>query len=231
MAPTSRRARSKGPHVLARPWVAVDLGQAADYTAILVGQTYTTSERTYQRHKCEPNEEMVLERVIQSFRIVGAHRPSLGTSYPIIGAQIRAILDDMPDADLIVDATGVGRGVIDILRGLGLHPVAITITGGAEINKVSRWDIRVPKAELVSSLIAASQQGRLRIAPALPLRDVLTQEIAAFSPRHTATGLMAYEGKDGAHDDLVLAVAMGIFHQDQPRPKPMRSFRSNHMER
>lgn len=195
-----------------RNWLSADLGQAADYTAIVVGQTFVTTERTYQKSQFAVVETPAIERAIQSYRVVNAHRPRLGTSYPVIAAQLAAFLEDLPDADLVVDATGVGRGVVDILRARNLRPVAITITGGMETNKVSEWDIRVPKVELVSSLIAASQEDRLRISPELPLRDILVQEIAAFSPRHTATGLTSYEGRDGAHDDLVLALAIGIWH-------------------
>ena len=214
-----------------RNWLACDLGQSADYTALLAGQTWTATEWTWQRGGFEANETLAVTREVRSYRIVQAHRPRLGTSYPVIGAQIAAFLEDLPDADLIVDATGVGRGVIDIMRGRSLRPIAITITGGHEVNRVSDFDMRVPKTELVSALIAVSQEDRLRIAPDLKLRDVLTQEIAAFSPRHTATGQTTYEGRDGVHDDLVLAASIGVWHQEQPRPEPPRAIRVNLMER
>jgi hypothetical protein len=111
---------------LVRSWLAADLGQAADYTAIVAGQTYAATERTYQRGKFEMVENQVLERTVQSYRVVNAHRPRLGTTYLAIAAQIDAFLEDLPDADLIVDATGVGRGVVDILRTRNLRPIAIT---------------------------------------------------------------------------------------------------------
>lgn len=215
----------------ARHWLAADLGQAADYTALVAGQTFITMERTYQRSEFAAVETLVVERPITTFRIIAMHRPRLGSTYPVIARQIGVWLEDLPDADLIVDATGVGRGVVDILRSQNLRPIAVTITAGFEVNKVSTWDIRVPKTELVSALIAASQQDRLRVAPTLPLRDVLSQEIAAFSPRHTATGLTTYEGRDGSHDDLVLAVSLGVWHQDQPRVQPARLVQSYWMAR
>ena len=213
--------KEMGEPRLVRHWLAADLGQAADYTAVVAGQTFAAIERTYQRGKYELNESLVLERTIQSYRVVNAHRPRLGTSYPAVAGQLDAFLDDLPDADLIVDGTGVGRGVIDILRARNLKPIAITITGGFEVVKATHFDYRVPKAELVSSLIASSQEGRLRISPELPLADVLVQEIAAFSPRQTASGHTTFEGRDGVHDDLVLALAIGVWHQDQPRPQPV----------
>lgn len=214
-----------------RNWLSADLGQAADYSALIAGQTWVSIERTHQRGAYEMQQTLVLERGIQSYRVVNAHRPRLGTSYPAIAAQIDAFLEDLPDADLLVDGTGVGKGVIDILRSRNLRPIAITITGGIEVNRISQWDIRVPKTELVSALIAASQEDRLRIAPGLPLRDVLAQEIASFSPRQTATGHTTYEGRDGVHDDLVLGLAIGVWHQDQPRVQPARRVRVDFISR
>jgi len=159
----------------------------------------------------------VLDRRVYSFRVVNAHRPALGTSYPVIGAQVKAILEDLPNADLIVDATGVGRGVVDILRGIGLHPHAVTITAGEGSHRHGSHS-SVSKIELISTLIATSQQDRLRIAPGIALRDVLVEEIAAFSPRRTATGAISYEGANGTHDDLVLALAIGVWHQSNHHP-------------
>jgi hypothetical protein len=114
---------------------------------------------------------------------------------------------------------------VDIIRSRGMKPIAITITGGENVHDHSAWEVSVPKTELVSALIATSQEGRLRIAPELPLRDVMTKEIAAFSPRHTASGRVSYEGREGENDDLVLSLAMGIWHQERPRPQPARACR------
>jgi hypothetical protein len=41
-----------------------------------------------------------------------------------------AIYDRLPGAALLVDATGVGRAVLDQMREVVLNPVAVTITGG-----------------------------------------------------------------------------------------------------
>ncbi len=214
-----------------RNWLSADLGQANDYSALLAGQTFSATERTYQRAPFECFETLLPTREVRSYRIVAAHRPALGTTYPAVAAQVAAFLESLPDADLIVDGTGVGKAVVDVMRARGLRPIAITITGGLETNEVSPTNIRVPKAELVSTLIAVSQEDRLRIAPELPLRDVLVQEIAAFGTRISATGHTSYEGRDGVHDDLVLAAAIGIWHQERPRPQPARSLRIDHFSR
>jgi hypothetical protein len=43
----------------------------------------------------------------------------------------------------------------------------------------------------------------------------MAEEISAFTPRRTATGLMTFEGADGAHDDLVMGLAIGVFQQSR----------------
>ena len=49
--------------------------------------------------------------------------------------------------------------------------------------------------------------------PGIALRDVMAEEISAFTPRRTATGLMTFEGADGAHDDLVMGLRDWCFQQ------------------
>ena len=205
---------------LRRMWVSLDPGQAGDYSAFCVGETYATRERTFQHDKFVPclAEDHIksLDRTIYSFRIVSLHRAALGTPYPIVCEQVRSILGELPEADLIVDATGIGRGICDILSGRGLRPHAVTITAGETWTR-KNMELHVAKVQLVSTLIAATQEGRVKFAPDIPLKDVISEEIAAFQPRRTATGLLAYEGADGVHDDLVLALAMGVWQQSNRR--------------
>jgi hypothetical protein len=96
-----------------------------------------------------------------------------------------------------------------------LSPIAITISGGTTVNYQNPWTMSVPKYELVSALHGA--RDRLHIAPELPLRDVLSEEIASFQPRKTATGGLTFEAGSGQHDDLVLALSLGIWNQSREK--------------
>jgi hypothetical protein len=207
------------PARLHRNWLAVDFGQTDDFTAMIGGETHIQIARTVQRYIHYAHETQVAARRTYTYRIRNAHRVTLGTSYPLIATQIGLVLQVMPDSDLICDGTGVGKAVVDILRREKLRPISITITGGMEVNKPSWNDYRVPKTDLVGALQVAAQEQRIRIAPEIALRDVLEREIAAFTPRRTATGLLTFEGADGEHDDLVMALACGIWHQEN-RPAP-----------
>jgi hypothetical protein len=210
------------PARLFRNWLAVDFGQSNDYTALLAGETHISIERTVQRYQHYAHETQVAERRTYTYRIRNAHRVTLGTSYPLIATQIGLFLQVMPDSDLIVDGTGVGKAVIDILRREKLRPISIVITGGVQFTKVHWNEYHVPKTDLVGALQVVAQEMRVKVAPEIALRDVLEREIAAFTPRRTATGLMTFEGADGEHDDLVMALACGIWHQEN-RPAPATS--------
>jgi hypothetical protein len=120
----------------------------------------------------------------------------------------------LADAPLIVDATGVGRGVVDLFRDayrdghLSRHPIPITITAGE-----SASGLHVPKQDLVSRIQALLQSGRLLIAEALPLRAELERELEGFRAKTSAAGRTTYEAlTERVHDDLVLALALALWH-------------------
>ncbi len=87
--------------------IGADMGQAQDPTALAV--TKVQPPDIHVRH---------LERL------------PLGTPYPRVVERIGNLVNKLPGAALVVDATGVGRAVLDQMHEAGLAPVAVTITGG-----------------------------------------------------------------------------------------------------
>ncbi len=167
--------------------VGADIGQAQDPTALAVVETAGDEVRV--RH---------LERL------------PLGTSYPAVIRHIRQLTMALPDVALVVDATGVGKPVVDQLRVAGLDPVAVTITAG----KTATFDCgmwHVPKAELVRALVVAFEGDRLKVAAGLGHAKALTGELQAFQRKVTGAGRAAYGATAGAHDDLVTAVALAVW--------------------
>jgi broad-specificity NMP kinase len=63
--------------------------------------------------------------------------------------------------------TGLGRGIVDLLREAGIDPVCLTITGGDQVVRAAHREYRVPKRDLVSSVNAAMQTRRLKAAESL----------------------------------------------------------------
>ena len=140
-------------------------------------------------------------------------RIPLGIGYPAIAAHIARVLE-IPlwagNVQLTVDATGVGQPVCDIFRSAGITFVALTITGGTTEN-ISGNDAHVPKLTLISRLQALLHEGRLQIQKDLPDAQALVRELQEFRVEFTAGGNLTFNARSGAHDDLVLALALAAW--------------------
>src|SRR5690606_7689972 len=86
----------------------------------------------------------------------------------------------------------------------------ITITSGhkAERNDTG-WS--VPKVLLVSRLQALLHSGALEIDGKAKDAAVLLKELQDFRVSFTAVGNPTFNARQGAHDDLVLALAIAVF--------------------
>jgi hypothetical protein len=114
-----------------------------------------------------------------------------------------------------VDATGVGRPVVDLFRRgkLACPVLPVTITGGSAVAPADGGGWNVPKKDLVVVLQLLLQSRRLVVANGLRDADVLKRELADFRVRVTAAAHESFgaEWRTGAHDDLVLAVALAAW--------------------
>ena len=177
-----------------RFFVGLDLGQARDYTAVAVIEYQPDSRQLHCRH---------LERY------------PLGSTYPDIVERAKRLMAALPaDTHLVVDATGVGRPVCDMLSERGLSHQAVTITGGAVATAGG-----VPKRDLVSTLLTTLQSGRLKFAGDMPYLKELIDELLNFRVKLTAAANDTYEAwRESDHDDLTLALALAAYAAEQYGP-------------
>lgn len=149
--------------------------------------------------------------------LIALERLRPGVAYPAQCEMITAFAERVSEEarpTLFVDATGVGRPVVDLLRqGCPLPIVGVTISAGMATTRTGR-DMSVPKTDLIGALEVALSTRRLHASPDLALAKELDRELRAFSFEVSATGRPKYEGK-GAHDDLVVALALGIWGAEQ----------------
>ena len=179
----------------ARFVLGVDLGQAHDYTALVVLERVGTE--LHARH---------IERLPLAPQLPQASRAGCRAG----GSS------ELAETSLVaVDGTGVGRAVTDLLR-TALRPirtplVAITITGGTATSRVgTRWS--VPKRDLVAAAQVALQTQALKIASALPAAQTLVDELTAYRVKVSEDGHDSYgNGRDAPNDDLVLATAIATY--------------------
>jgi len=207
--------------------IGVDLGQANDYTAIAV------LER--QADPATPRQD--------TYQVRHLDRLPLGTPYPeqvqTVGTIVQRIQETQTEAArrtfypdpplkprLIVDQTGVGRPVVDMLRHAKHQPLyAVTIHGGDTTTR-DGYEIRVPKRELVSVLQVLLQTRRLTVASALTHAQTLTREMLAFKVTISAAGHDTYgnDWRENPHDDLVLAVALAAWAGERIPRSTMRTY-------
>lgn len=79
----------------------------------------------------------------------------------------------------------------------------------------------MPKRELVGTTQAALQTRQLKLSRKLPELGVLTQELQNFQVSISDNGFDSYNARTGAHDDLVLALAMALWLARNPE-EPLR---------
>lgn len=213
-----------------RYFVGLDLGQAADYTAIAVLEKQIPTEEVEAPVRVATGVVgMVKARKALPYVLACGHleRVPLGTSYPDIVAKVAAMLTSprlLGQTVLAVDATGVGRAVTDLLRRARLKPVPLTITPGATVSSDGDgW--KVPKRDLVAAVQVLLQTKRLRFAAGLASVAALVDELLRFKVKiDPVTAHDSYGAwREGEHDDLVLALACGAWYAERWKPPPFRS--------
>ena len=181
-------------------FIGLDLGQAADYTAVAI------VERQLRRPS-HAGEATYALRHLQRF--------ALGTAYTEIVPAVTELTGRPPLAGhvtLVVDQTGIGRAVVDMLRRQAVCSIVpVTITAGDSVTEGGDGSRRVPKKELVTCLQLLLQGRRLRMSRAIPECATLVRELENFRVRITAAAHETFGAGSEAHDDLVVAVALACW--------------------
>jgi hypothetical protein len=195
-------------------YVGLDLGQAADYTALAV------VEKGQEKTPADTLETYLHLRHLERFE--------LRTPYPNIATHVAHLMQDErliakrydawgapiyhESPELLVDNTGVGKAVTDLLKSKGLRFRAVTITAGEHAH-YEGGSYRVPKGDLVAALEVPFQTGALKIAERLAFGDVLRKELLNFKRKvNLKTAQDSYEHwRESDHDDLVLAAALACW--------------------
>jgi hypothetical protein len=175
--------------------LGLDLGQAADFTALAVVE------------ESDAKPPALAVRHLRRF--------PPGTSYGAIAAAVaETVLDGgLARPPLVADLTAVGPGLLPTLRA-AVRPARVTpvvLTAGLDATRGDDGTWRVPKRDLVTAMQLLLQERRLRVAPALPDAAVLVRELTAFRAKVTLAEGDAADWRERPADDLVLAVALAAW--------------------
>ena len=129
----------------------------------------------------------------------------------------------MTRLDLVaVDGTGMGLGLLELLRSMGLPVVDIIIGGGNAAPRIIRDGggnkravraISVGKIHLLGRLLGLVHAREITVAPWCCNRDELKAELGLMSASFTKRGGLSIQARSG-HDDLALALSLATLARD-----------------
>jgi hypothetical protein len=179
-------------------FIGADIGQSVDPTAVIVIDTDLASK-------------LHTVRWVETL--------PLGTSYPDVVDRLVEIDNRCRSegaAQMIVDNTGVGRPVVDLLRTRlsgGLH--AVTIGAGTVVSQPGPHESVVPKRDITGVLELVLQTRRLIVTKGLQGAGDLKAELKAFNFAISRGGRDSYEASAGSHDDLVIALGLALWSAER----------------
>ncbi len=178
--------------------IGLDLGQQNDYTVLSILEIIEN-----------PRKRGTLYQLIYLYRV------PLGTSYPNIITWVSALISEQLENYnyvLVVDYTGVGRPIVDMLRQNDIKLLAINITGGNSANWKYGNEVSVPKKEIITSLQVTLESYRLRFSENVSALDTLAQEFVSFNGKINSNANLQFEAEYGYHDDIVMSIGLAIWY-------------------
>jgi hypothetical protein len=142
-------------------------------------------------------------------------RFELGLTYAEIADRVLGLLiGPLRGVTVVVDGTGVGAAVVELLEAKGIpNLLPVIITGGFDEGKgTDGRTLHVPKSILIGHLQAALHLGELKVAPELPEAQAFAKELGDFRVSRTDAGNLSMNARSGAHDDIILSVALALYH-------------------
>jgi phage FluMu gp28-like protein len=180
-------------------YLGLDLGRRQDFSALVIIERCVKAINT---RFIDANTEW-REQVSVRY----AKRWKLGTAYGSVAQEISDIyrkVEREGPALLIVDQTGVGDAVFEMIRG---HLRGANLEGVIINQEIKR--------DLYAALEAGLETGRIRIANDCHAARELKQELLSVEIRRVGFGFKFGAFDKGAHDDLVMAMALACWRERQ----------------
>lgn len=189
-------------------FIGCDLGKSMDHSAIVCDFVEYNAD---------------LQGLFHS--VIDIQRLPLKMSYPDQIERIRQVfhnaraMTETNTLQLIVDGTGCGGPVIDLLRQTGKIPlISVLITSGHQAS----WqtdergralpEVHVPKLDLVSLVQVLIHSERLGVAEGLKHSKTFEHELLNFQTKASLAGNEIYGSwRENSHDDIILAFSLAAW--------------------
>jgi hypothetical protein len=205
----------------------LDLGQVSDFSALVTikGTRYMPPEPQVTIVDAAMGKTTTFTELLpkapdkptlRTYQVLTVFRWPNNTSYTRISETLVKGFEKPPlrGTPLVVDHTGVGRAMFDMLQrdAPKCRLIPVTITAGDTMSLGSDgW--KVAKSQLVSIPHVLIASDRLKLDRKLAYQEVLMDEIKTFQVKlkKDSTHASFEAWREGAHDDLVLALALACW--------------------
>lgn len=182
--------------------VGCDIGQKRDPSAITVVESQQRDDVTH-------------------YMVRRVERMPLGTSYPLVADRIAEIVSGLRQRsqalerrhqnfaiEVVIDATGIGLAVGDLLRERGIYPVSVLFTSGDK--RLDRHgQVSIGKGWMIGRIQVLLQAGRIHL-PATDEAQALVDELVNYEVTINEHANASFNARPGKHDDLVIALGLGV---------------------
>ena len=200
MAPVGQ-AFSLPPQLPSRHvFLGLDLGRRHDPAALAI--LHRVPEPTGRWNSVDWQSEVEI-----AFHLHHVERFPLGTPYTAIVEKVVRLVHHLPAhldglKTLVVDASGVGAPVVEMLRRARprcrIIPITITASGHARLDGYGGY--LVPRRDLITALRVLLERRLLRIPSAIHDKQALLNELLTLS-----------DASGSHHDDLAIATALAAW--------------------
>ncbi|QPM89118.1 hypothetical protein [Pseudooceanicola algae] len=195
--------------------IAADLGQANDYSAVVV------------------IKDEALPTVASSRVVIGPRRRTVvyadrfrGVSYVDVVDHLIRLRNAPPfggKSELAIDGTSIGRVVSDMLWEQGVDHKAIQMTGGQDWSRKGRY-VNAGKTFMIENLAVLFAAGELTFAHNLPLRQEIEEDLSSFTTQTTAAGnqIITQSRNASGHGDTGIALIVAAFASQYLAPQGIK---------
>jgi hypothetical protein len=206
--------------------VILDPGKRRDPAAVMIGkQRRTILDGTPELGKPD--------RIVHFIDVVFAEQ-FIDKPYPELVEYVQKLVgmrDVVNNADLVVDATGVGEAVVDLMHGAGLSPIPILVTGGTQVHRIyadagkvfaqppgstrlaplrALKEIHVPRTDIIAAGGLVLEQGRVKIARSLKWAREIQKQLENLTDKPKPEGPESPSPVEAeeVHDDFAFAFCL-----------------------
>jgi hypothetical protein len=134
-----------------------------------------------------------------------------GMPYDQQVAAVRELFFQYQSPKLIIDRTGVGLPICDMIVAGGLQPVQVSLTSGDLVNQPEPGKINLPKKDMVAALTKVIQERRIKVVAGCENAGLFRAELKNFQLKVSASGHNTYNAAPGQHDDTITAVGLCLW--------------------